>query len=678
VAQQTQAVTRVQTPIHRELQYFIRVITGIALSLGVLFFAAGLLLGNPFWTNLVFAIGIIVANVPEGLLPTVTLALAIAGRRMAKRSALLKTLESAETLGSTTTICTDKTGTLTLDQMRVAELLVEDEGSPAAVEAALLVMALCNNAAVRAEGGRTEVTGDPTEVALLLHVEGLESGGVERRRAACPRAFERPFDSATREMATVHRVDGQRRVLLKGAPEVVLAQCEHVGRGGVRVPLSEDDRARVRARADELARSGKRVLALAHKPAVGGGDRDPRQAEAEAEAEAELEADVLGRGYELSALVAMRDPPRPEVPAAVARCREAGIRIIVVSGDHPLTVEAIAREVGIVGDGAAVITGARLEGLGPAALRHAVQDEGVLFARTSPLDKLRIVTALQEAGHVVAVTGDGVNDAPALKRADIGVAMGRTGTDVAREAADMVLMNDDFATIVAAVEEGRVLYGNIRHFIGYVLTSNVPEILPYIAFAMLGIPLPLPVMLILAIDLGTDMLPAVGLAAEPAETDVMRRRPRARSERLLSRGLLLESYVRWGLVESLAGFSAYAAVLWAGGWRWGQSLGVDTVLYGQAIAAFFGAVIVCQVANVLIWRTTRQSVLGKGLLRNRAVVAGIFVELGALWWIVETPTGQAVFGTAGLSWWGWLVPVPFAAGMLAWAEARKWSKRWRG
>jgi sodium/potassium-transporting ATPase subunit alpha len=664
VAQQTQAITRVQTPIHRELQHFIRVITGIALSLGALFFVVGLVIGNPFWTNLVFAIGIIVANVPEGLLPTVTLALAIAGRRMAKRSALLKTLESAETLGSTTTICTDKTGTLTLDQMRVAELRVQDQ---AAQEDARRVMALCNNAVVHTDVGRPDVTGDPTEVALLLHVEEQDPGGVARRRAACPRAFERPFDSATREMATVHRVDGRLQALLKGAPEVVVDQCELVRRGDALVSLSPEERARVREQADQLARSGKRVLALACKPVDGEGQWD----------DAELEAEVLGAGYELVALVAMRDPPRPEVPAAVARCREAGIRIIVISGDHPLTVEAIAREVGIVGDGAAVITGAQLEGLGPAALRHAVQDEGVLFARTSPLDKLRIVTALQEAGHVVAVTGDGVNDAPALKRADIGVAMGRTGTDVAREAAHMVLMNDDFTTIVAAVEEGRVLYGNIRRFIGYVLTSNVPEILPYIAFVLLGIPLPLPVLLILAIDLGTDMLPAVGLATEPAETDVMRQPPRPRSERLLSRRLLFEGYVRWGLFESVAGFSAYAAVLWAGGWRWGQPLGVEDALYGQAIAAYFGAVIVCQVPNAMIWRTTRQSVFTKGLLRNRAVVAGVVVELLALWWIVETDTGQAVFGTVGLPWWGWLVPVPFALGMLVWAELRKWRARRR-
>lgn len=654
VAQQTQQITRVSTPIQRELQQFIRVITAIALALGGLFFVIGLAIGNPPWTNLVFAIGIIVANVPEGLLPTVTLALAIAGRRMARRNALLKSLESAETLGSTTVVCTDKTGTLTLDEMRVVGLWQPPGATP---EDARQVMALCNNAALHREGddGHVETTGDPTEVALLLHVEDDERGGVARRRGAWPRVFERPFDSASREMATVHRTDEGLWSLLKGAPEVVLEQCT----------LAPEERAAARAQADAMARGGQRVLALARKPI-----------EAVAR-EAELEAQAMAGGYALVGLVAMRDPPRPEVPGAVARCKEAGIRIIVVSGDHPLTVEAIARDVGIASDGVTVITGDALAGMGNAALRRAVQAEGVLFARTSPLDKLRIVTALQEEGHVVAVTGDGVNDAPALKRADIGVAMGRTGTDVAREAADMVLMDDDFTTIVAAVEEGRVLYGNIRRFIGYVLTSNVPEILPYIAFVLLGIPLPLPVLLVLAIDLGTDFVPAIGLATETAETDVMRQPPRARGERLLSGGILRRAYGRYGLLEALAGFLAYGAVLWDGGYGWGQPLAMDAPLHGQAIAAFFAAVIVCQVANAMIWRTTQESVLAKGLLSNRAVLVGIGVELLLLVAIVQTDPGHAVFGTVGLPWWAWLVPVPVALAMVAWAELDKWRSRSR-
>ncbi len=661
VAGVTHETVRVESPIRRELRYFIRVISAIAVGLGAVFFATGWAIGNPFWTNLVFAIGIIVANVPEGLLPTVTLGLAIAGRKMAKRQALLKTLESAETLGSTTVICTDKTGTLTRNEMRVTHLAIGPEPAadldPSARARALRVMALCNNATLRGAGDATETKGDPTETALLRHVEDGASGAVERLRAGSPRVHERPFDSATKEMATVHETSGGPVALLKGAPEVVIGQCTSRLGGGAEVPMSADAEAWFRAEADRLARAGSRVLAIADKVVPPGSD---------------LDRAAIGLGYTLLGLVAMQDPPRAEVAASVAQCREAGIRIVVVSGDHPLTVEAIARQVGIVrGDAPALYTGGDLEHWGKAALRHALAGEEVLFARTSPLDKLRIVTALQETGHVVAVTGDGVNDAPALKRADVGIAMGLTGTDVAREAADMVLMDDNFSTIVAAIEEGRVIYGNIRRFIGYVLTSNVPEILPYVAFVLLGIPLPLPVLLVLAIDLGTDMAPAIALATEPAETDVMKLPPRPRAERLLSRGLLLSSYVFWGLFESVAGFTAYGWVLHAGGWSLGEPLPATEPLYGQAIAAFLLAIVTCQLANVFVWRTTHQSVFTKGLLRNRYVLAGIALEVVLLGVIVATAPGRAVFNTAVPPVQAWLVPVPFALAMLGVSEAQK-------
>jgi sodium/potassium-transporting ATPase subunit alpha len=668
IAGVTVRTVRVETPIRRELGHFVRVISLFALGLGVVFFAAGWALGNPFWTNLVFAIGIIVANVPEGLLPTVTLALAIAGRKMARRNALLKTLESAETLGCTTVICTDKTGTLTQNEIRVTDVLLPDHEQESAapgepIEAALRVMALCNNATLDISHGDARASGDPTETALLLHVESQRRGSVEVRRSNRPRVYERPFDSATREMATVHRDSDGHEALLKGAPEVVIDQCGHLRRGGALVAMTEELKDGLRKSANGLARDGKRVLGLALK---------------RVDAREDLDSQVMGPGYEFVGLVAMHDPPRPEVATAVTKCRDAGIRIVVLSGDHPLTVEAIAREVGIVRTAAVTVrTGADLAGYSKAALRHVLHGEEVLFARTSPLDKLRIVIALQEMGDVVAVTGDGVNDAPAIKRADIGVAMGRTGTDVAREAADMVLMDDNFTSIVAAVEEGRVIYQNTRRFVGYVLTSNVPEILPYIAFVLIGIPLPLSVLLILAVDLGTDMAPAIALATETAETDVMKVPPRPRSERLLSRKLLLSNCLLFGLIEAAAGFAGYFWVLIQGGWRLGDELSRTDPLYGQAIAAFFAAVVICQVANVLVWRTTNQSVFAKGVFRNRAVVVGVLIELGVLGFIVETELGHAVFGTASLSAAAWLVPIPFALGMLGLAELLKAMRRQR-
>ena len=670
IAGVTRETARVETPIKRELRHFIRFISALATALGVLFFAAGWLLGNPFWTNLVFAIGIIVANVPEGLLPTVTLGLAIAGRKMARRNALLKTLESAETLGSVTVICTDKTGTLTQNQMQVTELFLGLADEPANAEPSSValarserVMALCNNATLRGSRAERQVSGDPTEVALLLFVEDVIGASVAELRAARPRLHERPFDSATREMATVHAGEHGLEALLKGAPEVVIEQCNRVSGPAGSEPLTPEARQRLRARADSSAAQGRRVLALALKPVDAGTD---------------LDAAVAQNDYEFVSLVTMHDPPRREVADAVQTCRLAGIKVIVISGDHPLTVAAVAREVRIIGDAPhRIISGEALAGWSDAALRIALEQGELSFARTSPLDKLRVVTALQQMGEIVAVTGDGVNDAPALKRANIGVAMGQSGTDVAREAADMVLMDDNFATIVGAVEEGRVIYANIRRFIGYVLTSNVPEILPYIAFVLLGVPLPLPILLILAIDLGTDMAPAIALAAEPAETNVMRQPPRKRSERLLSKQVLFSSYLLWGLIESAAGFSAYYWVLTAGDWHWGMPLSASDPRYRAAIAAFFAAVIICQVANVFVWRTTRESVLVKGFFVNKFVLLGIAIELVLAFVLVETRFGHELFGTAPLPATAWLLPIPFALSMFGLAEAIKFGRRGR-
>ena len=674
VARVTRETERLETPIRRELRHFIRVISSIAAALGVVFFVAGWAVGNPFWTNLVFAIGIIVANVPEGLLPTVSLALAIAGRKMASRNALIKTLESAETLGSTTVICTDKTGTLTLDEMRVSDLhlgLAELPTAPVEevpeallteFEWALRVFALCNNASVTRNGDRLVFGGDPTERALLRYVEEHVPGGARALRDESPRLHELPFDSTTREMATIHETEGGRVVLLKGAPEAVIPQCATASRDGAVEAIGDELRARLLEQSAAYAARARRVLALARKevgPEVG------------------LEDAFQEPDYTFVGLVGLYDPPRPEVRDAVASCRRAGIAIIVVSGDHPRTVEAVAREVGIVAsDAPRVYTGEVLVGLNDDQLREALDAPELLLARTSPLDKLRVVTALQVLGHVVAVTGDGVNDAPALKRADVGVAMGLTGTDVAREAAEIVLLDDNFATIVAAIEEGRVIFANIRRFVGYVLTSNVPEILPYVAYVLLGIPLPLPVLLILAIDLGTDMAPAIGLAGEPAEADVMRQPPRPRTERLLTRRLLLSSYGLGGPVEALAGFAAYAWVLQRGGWSVGEELAVTDALYGQAIAAFFGAVVLCQVANLFVWRTTHESALGRDALARRILV-GVAIELALAALVVASTPGRAVFDTASPPLEVWIIPLLIASLMLGGAELWKGRRRRR-
>ena len=387
-------------------------------------------------------------------------------------------------------------------------------------------------------------------------------------------------------------------------------------------------------------------------------------------------SDLPRGGYIFIGLAGLFDPPRAEVPGAVAALREAGVRIIMVTGDYQTTALAIGRMVGIVsGEAPFVINGEQLRGMADAHLDWELEQAEVIFARTSPDQKLRIVQALQRRGEVVAVTGDGVNDAPALKQADIGVAMGLSGTDVAREAADMVLLDDNFATLLPAVREGRTIFDNLRKASSYILTSNVAEITPFLAFLLLGVPLPLTVLLVLAVDLGTDMLPAIALGSEPAERDIMHIPPRERSSHLVNARLMLLAYGLFGLIESAAGFYSYFSILYAGGWQWGQGLAPSDPLYLKAVSGFFTAVILCQAANGIISKTSRQSIIHQGLLSNRWLLFGIAAELSLAVAITGIPALQPWFGTASLSLYEFFIAWPFAVGLVCMDEVRRWMLR---
>jgi sodium/potassium-transporting ATPase subunit alpha len=654
----TKETAQSDSPIHRELHHFIRIISTIAAVLGVLFFGVSVILGKGVIPSLIFAIGIIVANVPEGLLPTVTLALTMTSKRMAARHALVRNLESVEALGSTTVICTDKTGTLTQNCMRMRTVLLGGEEHAAwdrdliEVEAFPLTLELaaaCNNA-FRTEDG---YEGDPTEVALLQYAHEHDVDGPPRFE----RVAEEPFDSATKRMITLdRRRDGDGyRAAMKGAPEVVIAACSWALVSGELLPMDEARRERVAATYRRLAARSERVLALAYRDAEDGV--------------------VAEDGYVFVAVMGMLDPPRPEVPDALERCRDAGIRVIMITGDSHLTAEALARQVGLIRGEGCVVRGPDLEGMDEAALEAILCEPEVVFARATPVQKLRVVQALQRQGEVVTVTGDGVNDAPALKNADMGVSMGIMGTEVAKEASDMVLMDDNFATIVAAVEEGRTIFANIRKFVAYILTSNVPEITPFLAYVLLDIPLPLTVVLILAIDLGTDVVPALGLGSEPPETDVMSEPPRPRDERLLTPNVLFMSYGIVGVVQATAGFVAFFTILNAGGWSWGEVLANDAPLYRTAVSGFFAAIIVNQVADVLICRTRRASILTVGVFTNRLVWLGIACELALLAAILYVPALNRVLGTAPLELWQLAIGLPFAALILLGDELRRYLVR---
>ena len=654
IVELTKSTEAVETPIHKELKYFIKVISFIAIFLGVSFFAVSVLIGNNVIGSLIFAIGIIVANVPEGLLPTVTLSLTMASRRMAAKNALIKNLESVETLGSTTVICTDKTGTLTQNRLGVNEVVVgghvygagnkavADEG---ALQDFLRCMCICNNAYLTEDG----FAGDATEGALLQfareHVDVTALRQVEE-------IAEQPFNSNTKRMITVTDAGEGPVAHLKGAPEVVLAMCDRIALDGKVLELSPDRRDMVIDAYHRLAARGERGLGFAHCKA----DRDS----------------VPEAGYVFLGLTGMIDPPRPEVPEALRKCHSAGIRVIMLTGDFGLTAKTIAHQIGLMSEMGRVVQGDELSGLSDRALQAMLRDEPeIIFARIAPAQKLQVVQALQANGEIVTVTGDGVNDAPALKNADMGVAMGVGGTEVAKEASNMVLMDDNFATIVAAVEEGRTIFDNIKKFIAYILTSNIPEILPFIAFVLLDIPLPLTVILILAIDLGTDILPALGLGAEKPETDVMMRPPRARGERLLSRNLLLMSYGIVGMLQAAAGFFSYFTILYAGGWEWGQDLAPSDPLYRTAITGFFASIIICQISDVIICRTRTQSLLKVGVFSNKLVLVGIASELFLLALIAYVPMFNTFFGTAPLSFEQLMLPVPFAVAILLGDELRR-------
>lgn len=644
IAELTRQEERPESPLTVELNGVVRTIALIALLIGGTFFATSVVVGRPLENSFLFAIGVLVALIPEGLLPTVTLSLAYGAKRMARRNALVRHLESVETLGSVTFICTDKTGTLTRNEMSVVEawtptgrVSLEATGYDPTVEvslgsddrSALRDLAL---AGVRASTGRIVrrgeawvPQGDPTEVALDVFARRLGIDVREAERQA-PDSKRLPFDAERRRMSIV----AGETVYVKGAPESVLPRC----RPGADVTDVVRD----------MTERGLRVLAVATRPV--------------AEISRLDDTDDVESNLRLRGLVGMRDPPRTEASSSIEACRAAGIRIVMLTGDHPRTASQIARDVGLSDESDPVLEGDDLPE-DEQVLGAVLDRDGVVVSRVDPEDKLRVAEALQARGHVVAMTGDGVNDGPALQQADIGVAMGRSGTDVAREAADLVLLDDNFETIVTAIELGRSTFSNIKRFLTYHLTDNVAELTPFVVWAISAgeFPLAIGVLQILAIDLGTDVFPALALGIEPPSKQVLE--SPIWGQHLLDRSLIRRVFGVLGPTLAVVGMLAFVVSLWVAGWQPGSPVPVEAELLAASGAAF-SAIVIGQMANAFACRSTTLWPGDLGWTSNRplvlSVVAGIVI-LGILLFVPEIASrlGQA--------------PPPLAGALVALAAA---------
>ncbi len=656
IAHLTSTVEPGLSPLQKEIIRVTRIVAAIAVITGVFFFAIGFLAGKDFWHNFLFAIGILIANVPEGLLPTVTLSLAMGSQRMAKRNALIKTLSAVETLGSVTYICTDKTGTLTRNMMEARKVWTLHCGGQNIIEhhdpsnsRFMAVAAFCNNASFDDNACR----GDSTEVALL------RASRIYVADKKAERLREIPFDSDRKMMTTLTIVDGAPCVLTKGAVEMVLSLCVDIaGPEGIK-PLDDASRVTLMRAYQDMMDEGLRVMAFAF-----------RLLQAVPPEDEELEV-----GLSFAGLIGLEDPPRPEVAEAVGKCCEAGIRVLMITGDAGRTAGAIARQVGLAESSARIIEAKEFEAMSDRDLFRAVQSGARIFARMTPRHKMRVVSVLKDEGERVAVTGDGVNDAPALRKADIGIAMGISGTDVAKESADMILLDDNFASIVNAIEEGRAIYENIRKFISYIFASNIPEAVPFIVYVLFSIPLPLTILQILAIDLGTDLFPALALGAEAPSPEVMKQPPRDPEERLLSAGLLARAYLFLGPIEAFAGLFGFFFFLQSSGWHYGEVLAADSSLYIQATTVCMGAIIIAQVGNVFACRSFRASIFSIGFFSNRLVLIGIVLELILAAIIIYTGAGNSFFGTAPVDMRVWLMLIPFAVLIILAEEGRKYIVR---
>jgi len=687
IANLTQAIREEDSPLQREIALTAKYDFVIAVVVGIVFFVASMLwLHLDFYSSILFMIGVMVACVPEGLQVTVSSALAINVLKMIRQNVLVKRLSAVQTLGSVTVICTDKTGTITKGEMTVKKLWVKERtvnvsgigynptgdftlggktlkaAETGAVEKLLEIAALCNGAKIEPPSDKNAawgVIGDPTDgaliVAALKYGVNIQKGLVEK-----PMINVIPFDFKRKRMTTVHKLNGDLLLYTKGAPRSILSICNKILIDDKVEDLTSENLVAAEEKIREFADEGLRVIAVAYKEL-------PKKEYSKTTA--------VERNMTFVGLAAMRDPPRLEVKDAVTTAKQAGVKTVIITGDYGPTAQAVAREVGIVdSDCCNIVRGVDLEALSDAAIVDAVKRGNVIFARVSPEQKLRIVKVIKESGEVVAVTGDGANDAPSLKEADIGVAMGVSGTDVAREAADIVLLDDSFESIVKAVESGRAIYENIRKFIVYVFSHNWAELIPYVLYALLGIPLPLLVVQVLAIDLAIDVIPSLALSREPPEAGIMQEPPRSIKERLFTSRVFLRSlYI--GVIIAVGAMYGCLSAWVTGGWHLGMALPADSPVYIKGVTMTFAGIVVAQVGNVLACRTSKVSIFRTKISTNKWIIFGIAAQLSILSFLVYVPLMQQFFGTTALGVADWVFLASLALIVVFAEEIRKFFAR---
>ncbi|XP_069686798.1 sodium/potassium-transporting ATPase subunit alpha-like [Periplaneta americana] len=738
IAGLTTALKMGMTPIAKELRRFIHLVTCFALSLGITFFVIAFIVGYDWLDAVLFLIGIIVANVPEGFLVTVTVCLTLTAKRMAAKNCLVKNLEAVETLGSTSVICSDKTGTLTQNRMTVTHLWLNNKilETDIRIHGAKLIMhdmvnvtfkalvrcaALCNRAEFKPNQQnvpvhKREVDGDPSEEAILKFVS-VVTRDIASYRKRNKKVCEIPFNSTNKYQISIHELQSENHhhiLVMKGAPETVLDRCSTIILNGKEEPLTEKLKHAFNEAYLTLGGLGERVLGfcdlLLHK------EEFPRGFEFDSD-----NPNFPAKNMRFVGLISMIDPPREAVPDAVAKCRTAGIKIIMVTGDHPITAKAIAKSVGIISPHsetveemaehlhvpvkdidphaaqAAVIHGSELKEMTQEQLDDILRYTAeIVFARTSPTQKLNIVEGCQRLGAIVAVTGDGVNDSPALKKADIGIAMGIAGSDVSKQAADMILLDDNFASIVTGIEEGRLIYDNLKKSITYVLASNVPEITPFLAFVLFDIPLPLGVVAILCIDLGTDMVPAISLAYEHAESDIMLRHPRNPfKDKLVNMRMISLAYGQIGMIQVAAGFFSYFVIMGEYGFYPSRLLGLRKQWDSQAIndledsfgqewtyndrkeleytchTAFFVSIVVVQWAGLICCKTRRNSIVHQGMNNWFLNFALVFETLLAAF-LSYFPGMKTALKMYPLKLHWWFLALPWAMIIIIYDETRRY------